>query len=212
MNKDYQFKNLRLTVKDRESLPLTDQEFTEELRTLVDWKSNLARLHEADPELTLTITLDAKLLAQRLKRFSRDEGSFWFAFHEYIDSLLFEDLKKRNISLDKLHYGTAKVRDTEYAYSHVSAVEYEALRSDPEKHWYKVIAILPPYRMGFHKNVFYVPGHRLHEFLDKKIYAEDDRHNKVVHIEPLTAEAYQREVAEAHAKVEQYRKEKYRIQ
>jgi len=212
VDKKYLFKNLKLTVKDRELLPITDEEINEEIRTLVDWKANLSRLLEVDPQLTVELTLDGKTLAQRLKRFSRDEGSFWFAFHEHMDSLLFEDLKRRGISLDKLHYGIAKVGDVEYAYSHVPPADYDALRSQAEKNWYKVVAILPPYRMGLHRNIFYVPGGRLHEFLDRKIYAQDDRYNRIVHIQPLSEEEYRKEIADARAKVEEYKRQKYRAQ
>ncbi len=209
MDKEYRMRNLRLIIKDRELLNVNDEEITQELQTLVDWTTNLNRLEAVDPSRVITINFEAKDFTQKTKFFSRDEGSFWMIFHELMDSLVLSELKRSNIDIDKLHYGLAINDNVEYEYKHVPKVEYDSVLDKHQTNWYKIIALLPPYRLGLHKNTFFVPGNRLNEFFEKRIYVKDDRYNRIVHIEPISAEQYQREISQIKRHIDAYKSQKY---
>ena len=209
VDREYRVRNLQLLVKDRELLNLSDDEINQELRTLVDWTTNLSRLEEVDPNLLISITLEAKGFMQKTKFFSRDEGSFWMIFHELMDSMVLSELKLRNIDIDKLHYGLGVSDNVEYEYEHIPKVEYDSILEKYQRNWYKIVALLPPYRLGLHKNTFYVPGNRLNEFFEKRIYVKDDRYNRIVHIEPLSFEQYKQEIDQIKRRIDEYRTRKF---
>lgn len=211
MDKEYKVRNLRLTIKDRELLNLSDAEIDQELRTLVDWTTNLNRLEAVDPSRAVTVSFEAKDFAQKTKFFSRDEGSYWMIFHEVMDSMVLSELKRENIDIDKLHYGLGVNDNIEYEYVHIPKVEYDSILAKYQKNWYKITALLPPYRLGLHKNTFFVPGNRLNEFFEKRIYVKDDRYNRIVHIEPISAEQCQQEISQVKKCLEEYKNQKYAV-
>ena len=209
MDKEFLLRNLRLMIRDRELLTVSDAEIHEEMRILVSWVGNLDRLEQSDPE-KVEIEFNAKDFTQKSRFFSRSEGSFWLIFHQTMESLLLSELKKRKIDVDKLHYGIGTDDGVSYEYRHIAKDDYDNLLSKHQNAWYKIVAVLPPYRLGLHKNTFYVPGARLNEFFDNRIYVREDKHNRIIHVEPISEEQYRKDIEEINHKVTIYKEQKYR--
>lgn len=130
-------------------------------------------------------------------------------FCDTIESLLQDELRKRHIDLDKLHYGIGDQKGIKYEYCHITQNDYEDLLKEHGDKWYKIVCVVP-YKQ-IHRDTFFVPQSRLHEFFAEHIYkCYDGEKRKIVHIEPITTEKAKEEIERIKNTIKRHEEERFR--
>ena len=191
----YTCDNVKVIVRNREKLSkLRDDSFEGQLEVLAGFGTDLYKLYDLDPNEIITFDFPTEQFIESTRNMDAESNEFVDCFCETMDALMMTELKKRHIDIDKLHYGIENENGIEYEYSHITAEQYNQLLESKRLLWYKITCVVPIKQI--HRDVFFVPNNRLHEFFDEGVfrcYAGDTR--KIVHIEPLTEEQVSEQLA-----------------
>lgn len=201
--------NLKLIVRDREKLPLKDKDFNEYLELLTGWPTNLYRLYEIDPNEIIVLHFPTEQFIQATKNLGLGSDDFLNTFCETMDRLLESEFERKHIDIDKLHYGMDEENGIEYEYCHINKNDYEELLNKHKDRWYKIICVVP--MKTIHRDIFFVPQSRLHEFFNKDIYkCYDGEKRTIIHVEPITKEERGQEIKKVKETIKRHEKEKFR--
>ncbi|MFX0196442.1 MAG: hypothetical protein ACFFCW_09995 [Candidatus Hodarchaeota archaeon] len=207
-DKVYRCDNVELLVKDREKLKsLKDEDFMEELQ--VGWPTNLYRLHKVDPTEIIKFSFPTDKFLVCTKGLKRNSNKFLNIFLEAVESPLRDELRRRHIDLNKLHYGMEDERGIKYEYCHITKNDHADLLREHGDKWYKIICVVPIRQI--HRDIFFAPQKRLHEFFVRHIYeCYNGKKREIIHIEPITREKAEEEIRKIKNTIKRHKHERFR--